>query len=289
MAGTTLTDHSGNGNHGQIYGAIWQQPSGLRSLLFDGTNDYISIPHNSTLNFGTGDFTLEAKFNTSVVPTYSWTTIFSKHNTANWHDKEIFMGIQGSTGLPFISLSDGTGYFETAYGTTNVCDGLFHTLRGVREGNQLRIYVDGDLEATVSASINPDNTNPVNIGRSSYNSGQGHFDGTICNISLWNTGLIITSVEETDLDIASEYKLFNNYPNPFNPSTTIRFQIPELSFVTLKVYDVLGSEISTLISEEKPASSYELTYIANGLPSGIYFYRLQAGDFVETKKMILLK
>jgi len=85
------------------------------------------------------------------------------------------------------------------------------------------------------------------------------------------------------------YFLNQNYPNPFNPSTTIKYQIPELSFVTLKVYDVLGNEIATIVNGEKPAGSYEVEFDASTLPSGIYFYRLQAGSFAETKKMILMK
>jgi hypothetical protein len=85
------------------------------------------------------------------------------------------------------------------------------------------------------------------------------------------------------------FNLSQNYPNPFNPSTKIKYQIPELSFVTLKVYDVLGNEVAALVNEEKPVGSYELEFNATSLPSGIYFYRLQAGSFVETKKMVLLK
>jgi hypothetical protein len=82
-----------------------------------------------------------------------------------------------------------------------------------------------------------------------------------------------------------------NYPNPFNPTTTIKYSIPELSFVTLKVYDVLGNEIANLVNEEKPTGSYDAEFTMNNLQlsSGFYFYRLQAGSFVETKKMILLK
>lgn len=86
-----------------------------------------------------------------------------------------------------------------------------------------------------------------------------------------------------------DFELTQNYPNPFNPSTKIKYQIPELSFVTIKVYDVLGKEVTTLINEEKPAGSYEVEFDASRLPSGVYFYRLQAGSFIETKKMILLR
>ena len=85
------------------------------------------------------------------------------------------------------------------------------------------------------------------------------------------------------------YKLHQNFPNPFNPTTTIKYQIPELSIVTIKIYDVLGNEIASLINEEKPAGNFEVEFNGEGLPSGIYFYRLQAGNFVETKKMVLMK
>jgi hypothetical protein len=115
-----------------------------------------------------------------------------------------------------------------------------------------------------------------------------------------------SSVEEETDHYLADYYLSNNYPNPFNPTTAIKYSIPEISYVTLKVYDVLGNEIATLVNEEKPIGSYEVEFSAIGgsasggdawnLTSGIYFYRLQvypanggAGSFVETKKMILLK
>jgi hypothetical protein len=87
----------------------------------------------------------------------------------------------------------------------------------------------------------------------------------------------------------AEFTLSQNYPNPFNPTTTVRYEIPELSIVTLKIYDVLGKEVATLVNGEKPVGSYATEINASNLPSGIYFYRLQAGSFVETKKMLLVK
>jgi hypothetical protein len=89
--------------------------------------------------------------------------------------------------------------------------------------------------------------------------------------------------------IPSEYSLFQNYPNPFNPSTVISYQLPVISNVTLKVYDILGREVARLINEEKPAGSHEVQFTGNGLTSGIYFYQLKAGDYSETRKMILLR
>ena len=97
-----------------------------------------------------------------------------------------------------------------------------------------------------------------------------------------------TDVKSTDVP-PSEFTLFQNYPNPFNPSTRIKYQVSSISQVSLKVYDLLGREVATLVNEYKPAGSYEANFDAKGLSSGIYFYKLQAGSFVQTRKMVLLK
>jgi len=87
----------------------------------------------------------------------------------------------------------------------------------------------------------------------------------------------------------TEYGLEQNYPNPFNPATIIRYQIPKAGNVTLKIYDILGSEVTTLINEVKSEGRYEVNFDASSLASGVYLYRLQVNDFVSTKKMILMK
>jgi photosystem II stability/assembly factor-like uncharacterized protein len=107
----------------------------------------------------------------------------------------------------------------------------------------------------------------------------------------WSIALLTetsTDVKSTDAP-PSEFTLFQNYPNPFNPSTSIQYQVSSISQVSLKVYDLLGREVATLVNEDKPAGSYEVEFDAKGLSSGIYFYKIQAGSFVETKKMLLLK
>lgn len=104
---------------------------------------------------------------------------------------------------------------------------------------------------------------------------------------------VYTKVEIDNDLVSTEFVLYQNYPNPFNPSTSIQYAISSTQFVTLKVYDLLGKEVATLVNEDKPAGSYEVEFnpasSIKNLASGIYFYRLQAGDFVETKKMTLLK
>jgi uncharacterized delta-60 repeat protein len=107
----------------------------------------------------------------------------------------------------------------------------------------------------------------------------------------------ITSVDSENNTTVDNFNLEQNYPNPFNPTTKIKYAISSFiasetkqsQFVSLKVYDVLGNEVATLVNEEKPAGSYEVEFNASRLASGMYLYRLQAGSFVQTKKMILLR
>ena len=87
----------------------------------------------------------------------------------------------------------------------------------------------------------------------------------------------------------SRFELFQNYPNPFNPITKITYSIPKVSFITLKVYDLLGREIKTLVNEFRQPGVFSIDFNTEGLSSGIYFYKLKAGEFTETKKMILMK
>ena len=100
---------------------------------------------------------------------------------------------------------------------------------------------------------------------------------------------IITSINETQSGVPTAYKLAQNWPNPFNPTTMIRFSLPRPSRVMLKVYNLLGEEVATLVNEKLSARTYEVEWNAAGLPSGVYLYRLQAGEFVETKKLTVLR
>ncbi len=104
-----------------------------------------------------------------------------------------------------------------------------------------------------------------------------------------NFNFTVTDVEQDQSGIPSDFSLSQNFPNPFNPSTVISYNLKETGKVQLKVFNVLGNEVKTLVNEEKPAGNYEVTWNAVNLPSGIYFYQLQAGSFIDTKKMVLLK
>lgn len=117
--------------------------------------------------------------------------------------------------------------------------------------------------------------------------------GTEWGYSLYEVEIYFSEIvsvrEENNLQEINDYVLYNNYPNPFNPSTVISYQLPALSQVTLKVYDVLGREVATLVNQKQVAGNYEVEFNAKGLSSGIYFYKMTAGNFTSIKKMILLK
>ena len=100
---------------------------------------------------------------------------------------------------------------------------------------------------------------------------------------------VITSVDDKEKNLPKSYQLFQNFPNPFNPLTKIKFKVPKSEFVQIKVYDILGKEIKTLLNEYKTIGSYEVEFDARNLPSGVYFYRMISGSYTETKKMILLR
>jgi hypothetical protein len=99
---------------------------------------------------------------------------------------------------------------------------------------------------------------------------------------------MITDIEEFE-KLPREFSLSQNYPNPFNPMTVISYQLPVGGNVILKIYDILGNDMVTLADEYSPTGKYEVEFNAANLPSGVYFYQLKAGEFIQTKKMLLLK
>ncbi|HEY7750773.1 MAG TPA: alpha-amylase family glycosyl hydrolase [Ignavibacteriaceae bacterium] len=105
---------------------------------------------------------------------------------------------------------------------------------------------------------------------------------------IYEYGSLPTSIESEDV-LPADYNLYQNYPNPFNPDTKIKFSIPETGNVSIKVFDLLGNEVATLISDYKTAGTYELAFRSNNLPSGVYIYRMISGSFTKTYKMLLLK
>ncbi|MCF8243125.1 MAG: T9SS type A sorting domain-containing protein [Melioribacteraceae bacterium] len=109
---------------------------------------------------------------------------------------------------------------------------------------------------------------------------------------------VVTKTKSEDDKIAAEYKLYQNYPNPFNPTTTIKYSIPNtvgdenfrpLLTITMKIYDILGREVRTLVNEKQKPGNYEIEFDGSDFASGVYFYQLRCGEFIDTKKLVLLK
>jgi hypothetical protein len=146
-----------------------------------------------------------------------------------------------------------------------------------------------DQNGTVVAVNNGTNTNPFTLtapGPGNYTINAGH-----ASPLQWDSASVNITVTEVDDNSSNptEFKLYDNYPNPFNPSTIIRYSIPEASFTSVKIYNALGKEVSSLVNEPKSAGTYEVEFNAHNLSSGIYYYTLQAGSLIQTKKMILIK
>ena len=122
-------------------------------------------------------------------------------------------------------------------------------------------------------------------------------DDAVCGRLVWYKVMkySIRCIKDVPTDIETgsnqiqKYELHQNYPNPFNPKTTIKYEVAEPSFVSIRIYNVLGNEVATLVDGKSPEGNFEINFDASGLTSGIYFYTLRSGNIVETKKMLLLR
>ncbi len=168
----------------------------------------------------------------------------------------------------------------------------------------VNLYYNGDLIYTDTTiikytSLNEYGTDDIYIGR--YHTGNpGYsFKGGLDEIRIYNRPLSageindiynqVTLVENNVNNLPEEFALSQNYPNPFNPNTKIKYSVPQLSQVQIKVFDIIGNKIETLVNEEKHAGQYEVEFNARSLASGIYFYQLKSDSFLKTKKMVLMK
>ncbi len=139
-------------------------------------------------------------------------------------------------------------------------------------------FVDGNGTTTESQTYSFKDEN-LSAGKYQYRLKQIDFDGTF----------EYSNIVEVEILSPAKFSLEQNYPNPFNPLTKISWRSPVDSWQTLKVFDVLGNEVATLSNQEKPAGNYEVEFDASELSSGVYYYQLRAGDFIQNKKMIVLK
>ncbi len=157
------------------------------------------------------------------------------------------------------------------------------------------IYADNKFELFASTN-NGTTRNSVNAGMDNIAAYAAGMNDTYMFVGTWGEGVwrrplseLVTGIAGKQNNFPSQFYLSQNYPNPFNPSTTIQYELPKSSMVVLKVYDVLGREVETLVNERQSPGIHSVYFNASGLNSGVYFYRLEAGQFSLTKKLMLIK
>lgn len=210
---------------------------------------------------------------------------FILNNSTEFYFTNIYYTVQKSNPDSSLSETDAVNFkAELVNAVTNEIVGTFDNITYNR--SNLEKYASLDYQVDCSGITSGEYylrlVTPVS-GEAGY---------SLANIVNDNTTLAkkrYTKVSFMGSGVPLTYSLEQNYPNPFNPTTTIRYQIPKEGMVTLKVYDILGAEVATLVNEEKTAGKYEVSFNASSLASGVYIYKLLADEFISVKKMVLLK
>jgi len=290
-------DESGNGYHGTVEGATlvadrFGNPNS--AFLFNGVDDHISYP--TLYSVSPNQLSVAAWFSTMDLQS---------------GQKIVYHGDNGEFQL---FVGNDSAWAGVHLGQ-NVTDPWYYVRESVTQNEWnmlvaiwiqdefLKLYLNGDLVDSIGVEPGPllDVGSIYQPSIGSYNRTVGdYFNGMIDDIriydrelttseidSLYNEGT--SSVEQINETIPDKFTLNQNYPNPFNPTTRITFSLPEQSYVSLEVYNSLGEKVAVLISNEMGAGLYKYEWDGKGTPSGVYFYQLNAGSFVETKKMVLMK
>jgi uncharacterized protein (TIGR02145 family) len=177
---------------------------------------------------------------------------------------------------PNTAADDSSGFAALPGGSCSV-DGAF-----IEAGNTCYLWSSSEHNSTQAWGRNMYSGQSYVYRYAEYAKNSGFSVRCVSNIAV--------SVKETlSKELPEAFVLFQNYPNPFNPTTSISFTLPSKSFISLEVFDLLGREVATLVNEQKPAGTYTQKWNAANVSSGIYFYRLQAGNYIQTKKLLVLK
>jgi len=292
-------DESGFNNHGTVFGATlvsdrFDNPNS--AYQFDGINDFIDVPNSSSLNF---ENSITVNFWLKVGEFFSREAYPLSHNSwERWKisvtNKRIRWTVKTMAGIKDLDSE-----------TELILNNLYN-VTVLYSGSDFEIYINGKLNAisTYSGSILSTNINFL-IGQILPGNNQTNFNGVLDDIRIYNYALsfqeiralydFATSVDDkTIYSVPGENQLFQNYPNPFNSTTIINYQVKDAAPVNLKVYDILGNKIRTIVNENKIAGYYTEYWDGKNdsglqVPSGIYFYTLKTKNYNRTKKLVLLK
>ena len=264
------------------------------AMLFDGIDDYVVVPNSTSLDMQTEGVTVSVWVNLNYLPTEMPTGVGPIYDAPQ--DRYVIYEDRGNKELRF-KVSAASGAERPGIPEADLVKGEWQHVVGVYDGTQALIYLNGEQK-----DVHPGVTGLVKDGQTARigQDGSHYFNGGIDNLQIYNRGLtpeevialyngdVVTDIEEIEA-VPATYSLSQNYPNPFNPSTKIRFSLAEKSKVELEIYNVIGQKVGVLINSELNSGSHEVEFSNSKLSSGIYLYRLKAGDFVNIKKMILLK
>jgi hypothetical protein len=293
-------DASGNEHHGTVYGAVLTSDrlgNANSAYYFDGANDYIRITNHDSLNFRQA---MTVNFWMNITQLYSREAFPISHGS--WENRwkvsiipEHKLRWTIKTDSPY---NNGIIDLDTE---TQLVENSWYNYTVFYDGADFEIYINGELDnfSSWSGLVLPTNID-LTIGQMLPNNSNYNFRGVLDEIRIYNYGLSVEEIRDlasgstglTDRNgqtVSKTITLTQNYPNPFNSLTVIEFSIPEKSQVTLKVYDINGRHISTILNEELLQGTYKVDWNAENLASGIYFYQIDSGKYSITKKMILLK
>jgi hypothetical protein len=260
-SGFTLTVNGSNFVNGST--VRWNNSSRTTTFV-TSTQLTASIPSSDIVTAGTSTVTV---FNTTPGGGTSGSSVFTINNPVPTITSLAPDSV--TAGGPGFTLTvDGSGFVN---GSVVRWNGSGRTTNYISTTQLTASITAGDIAATTSGTVTVFNSSP---------------GGGVSNSQPFK---VVSSVERVSLDIPNDYQLSQNFPNPFNPSTTMKFSIPRQSHVVLTIFNSLGMEIEIIVNGNLSPGYYEAQWTTLNLPSGVYFYRLQAGAFAETRKLILLK
>jgi hypothetical protein len=326
--GATVTDVYGGYTGELMEGADWSTDHkfGTNSLFFAGT-DWVQTNLMEVLQ-NANEFTLCAWFNTDITDEGQQHILWIGDVAGNGYgqEQECHLSVNHFTYLDKVVFNFGDS-LDTEGRMVNIVSendftdaGVWHHMAGVIriiEGDTSmltigELYLDGELQVplimdeyptrdTVYYEVKRDLWNTsLRIGNSGVTDTRG-FQGVIDEIQVYDialtkeqietvmTGAVVADVKESKSILPAAFYLLENYPNPFNPITMINYQLPMTNEVELSIYNLVGQKIATLVSERQAAGTYRVHWDASGFASGVYLYRLHAGNYVETKKMVLVR